>query len=66
MNVPAGGVDRPEPLLPQQARVPSVRMPQLKSKPAATAVKAPEGGVDSPSSLLPQQATSPLSLIAHE
>ena len=59
MNVPAGGVARPNALFPQQARVPLVLIAQVWTWLALTAVKVPAGGVDLPSSLLPQQASVP-------
>ena len=65
VNVPAGGLDWPEPLSPQQASVRLAFNPQLWSKPALTAVKAPAGGLDSPAPLAPQQARLPLLLTPH-
>ena len=48
VKVPAGGVDLPSSLLPQQARVPSVLTPQLCQPPALSAVNVSAGGVDWP------------------
>jgi hypothetical protein len=43
VKVPAGGVDWPELLLPQQASEPSLRTPQLCELPAAIFVNVPAG-----------------------
>ena len=45
VKVPAGGVDWPEPLSPQQATVPSSAPRRCGWPPALTAVKVPAGGV---------------------
>lgn len=44
---------------PQQASVPSVRMPHVADRLASRSRKVPLGGVLCPVSLLPQQATDP-------
>jgi len=59
VNVPAGGVDWPKLLSPQQATVPSVLIPQVYTPPALTSVNVPEGGVDWREPLAPQQAKVP-------
>jgi hypothetical protein len=48
MNVPAGIVDWPFELLPQQAALPSVFTPQLCLQPAASWTNIPAGGAVSP------------------
>ena len=63
---PAGAVACPEPSLPQQVMVPSVRSPHEWNQPAVTAEYCPSGAVACPSALRPQQVMVPLVRSPHE
>ena len=60
LNVPAGGVDWPAELLPQQTSVP-LWIAQLKPWPTDSALNVPEGGVVAPVPLgsVPMQLSDP-------
>jgi hypothetical protein len=57
--VPDGGEVSSAVSFPQQARSPSVWIPQAKVPPALTWLKVPDGGEVSPAVSFPQQARSP-------
>ncbi len=57
--MPEGGLDWPDPLLPQQWRLPFDRRAQEWRRPALTDVKVPEGSSDWPQVSRPKQSTDP-------
>ena len=65
-SVPAGTVDSPTLLLPQQVTAPAADSAHVWEDPAATATWGPNtGGTVTPSMFLPQQATAPAAESAH-